>query len=215
MRSDRLLRGMHKVFSHDLPNQMVALQSLLQLLNADEAAHLTNDGHEYVRRLQNATQRACEQVRFLKEMGRINSLAVKTEPIALGVLAQELQGILQQRHAGVEFAFAWQWHVPSITADPRTMMLALAELLGALMHLETRRCRISGESAVVGAQTELTITLEEPCAIAAAKERWNAAALDQRLELVLAREWLAVSDARLALDPPTDTTIRMVISVPN
>src|SRR6266542_384953 len=53
-KAERLLRSMHKVFSHDLPNQMVVLQSLLQLLRQEEAQNLTDDGREYVRRLQNA-----------------------------------------------------------------------------------------------------------------------------------------------------------------
>src|ERR1700722_1352605 len=122
-RSDRLLRGMHRVFSHDLPNQMVALQSLLQLLSADEAGHLTKEGQEYVRRLHSATLRACEQVRFLKEMGRINACAARAETIALATLARELQGELQQKHPHTAFTFDWHWDAPSVIGDVRTLRL--------------------------------------------------------------------------------------------
>ena len=59
--SDHLLRAMHKVFSHDLPNQMVVLQSLLHLLDQEESARLSDKGREYVRRLLNATKRGGER----------------------------------------------------------------------------------------------------------------------------------------------------------
>src|SRR5438046_377554 len=40
-RADRLLRKMHPVLSHDLPNQLVALEGLLQLLEQEETLRLT------------------------------------------------------------------------------------------------------------------------------------------------------------------------------
>ena len=60
MPSDRLLRGMQKVCSHDLPNQIVVLQSLLQMLQLEEADRLSPDGRDYVRRLQKVTRRTAE-----------------------------------------------------------------------------------------------------------------------------------------------------------
>ena len=42
--AERLLKEMHAVCSHDLPNQMVALQGLLQLLSQEESANLGNEG---------------------------------------------------------------------------------------------------------------------------------------------------------------------------
>ena len=92
MRSDRLLRSMQKVIRHDLPNQMVALVSLLQLLSAEETTRLSADGREYVRRLQNATVRASEMLRFLKQMEQLNSFVPRLEKISVPPLARELQG---------------------------------------------------------------------------------------------------------------------------
>src|SRR5437667_10877292 len=114
MRSDRLLRGMHKVISHDLPNQIVAVRGLLQLLSLEEADRLTEVGREYVRRLHSAAGRAAELLRFLKEMERLHSFTVQQEMVPLSALARELQGELQRRHPGVEFDFAWQWEVPAV-----------------------------------------------------------------------------------------------------
>jgi light-regulated signal transduction histidine kinase (bacteriophytochrome) len=208
VRSDRLLRGMHRVFSHDLPNQMVALQSLLQLLSAEEAGHLTKEGQEYVRRLRSATLRACEQVRFLKEMGRINASTAKAETIALGTLARELQGELQQKHPHTEFSFAWHWDAPAVIGDVRTLRLALSELCNALMGPDAKHCRLSATAQSQADRIMLVFQLEQPSAV------WTEQAIEQRMEIVLAREWLALSAASLEVTPPADGTVRFLISIP-
>jgi len=208
MRAERLLRGMHKVFSHDLPNQMVALRSLLQLLSADEAGHLTKDGQESVRHLHSAVLRACEQVRFLKEMGRINACTPRAEAIALGSLARELQGELQQKHSHTEFTFDWQWDTPSIFGDVRTLRLALSELFNTLMGPNARRWHISAAARCQGDNIMLNFQLTGPHAA------WTEQALEQRMEIVLAREWLALSSASLEVALPADGTVRFSISIP-
>lgn len=208
MHSDRLLRGMHKVFSHDLPNQMVALQSLLHLLSADEAGRLTKDGQEYIRRLHNATLRACEQVRFLKEMGRINARTAKAEPITLSTLARELQGELQQKHPHTEFSFEWQWETPAIIGDMRTLRLALSELFAVLMDSDSRHCHVSAQACGEGDKVELAFQLHQRHVV------WTEQAIAQRMEIVLAREWLALSAARLEVMLPADGVVRFLISIP-
>ena len=205
MRSHRLLRGMHKVFSHDLPNQMVALQSLLQLLNNEEAERLGPEGHEYVRRLLNATQRAREQVRFLKEMGHVNSCTVKAETISLSLLGRELQGELQQKHPGRQFAFEWQWDVPAVVGDVRTFLLALSELCAGFLQTPWLRCLVAAHSAQKDDATEITFRLETP---RPAIPRWTSHNLDAQMEIILAREWLALSDAELSVSLPSDGSVR-------
>src|SRR5688572_300329 len=145
-RAEMLLRGMHKVFSHDLPNQMVALQSLLQLLSLEEAGRLSEDGREYVRRSQSASRRASEMVRFLKEMGRLNVFVPKTETIALANMARELQGELQRLHPHREFAFEWHWSAATITGDTRAFLQAIVELIGGLLASGNDTCRIQASS---------------------------------------------------------------------
>ena len=220
MRSDRLLRGMHKVFSHDLPNQMVALQSLLQLLHAEEAEHLGAEGQEYVRRLQNVAQRACEQVRFLKEMGRMKAYMAKSETISLATLARELQGELQQKHAHQHFEFAWLWSVPTIVGDVRTILLALSELFAGFLHPQGKWCRLSAHSGRHGDAIELAFHLDQvhganaDDALTTALP-WTAQNLDQRMEIILAREWLTLSGADLDVTLPEDGEVRFSIAIPN
>jgi hypothetical protein len=179
------------------------------MLSADEAGRFTKDGQEYIRRLHSATLRACEQVRFLKEMGRVNSCTVKVETVALATLARELQGELQQRHPHTEFSFQWHGETPSITGDVRTLRLALSELFGALMGPDAKRCQVSAFAQSLADKIELTFQLAERQAA------WTEQALEQRMELVLAREWLALSAARLEVTLPADGTARFLISIPS
>ena len=220
MHSGRLLRGMHKVFSHDLPNEMVALQSLLHFLNAEEAEHLGTEGQEYVRRLQNVTQRACEQVRFLKEMGRINTCSAKSETISLGALARELQGELQQKHPHKQFVFEWQWQVPAIKGDARTFLLALSELCAGFLPTLGKRCRLSASSARHGDTIEVVFDLAETPSPQGGEAmpkapRWSSHNLAQRMEIILAREWLALSGAEMEVTLPAEGIARFSTVVPN
>ena len=218
MRSGQLLRGMHKVFSHDLPNQMVALQSLLQLLHAEEAEHLGDEGREYVRRLQNVTQRACDQVRFLKEMGRIASCSAKSEIIPLSALARELQGALQQKYPHHQFVFEWQWHVPAIIGDGRTFLLALSELCAGYVSTLAKQCRIAATSEAGGDTIALALEVVEVPAskgesVPPSVSRWTSHNLEQRMEVILAREWLALSGAELEVALPAAGSVRFSILI--
>ena len=204
-RSDRLLRTMHKVVSHDLPNQMVALRSLLQLLQIEESERLSADGREYVRRLQNATQRAGEMVRFLKELDRLSTFACRSEAIPLDQLARELQGELQRLLPTRQFTFEWQWSAPSIVGDPRVFPRAIGELCGGLLSGALGPCRLQARSQARGDGIELVFRVEE---FAGARTGAPAGPLVLRcfeagdpLEVALARQWLALCDAELHTSP--------------
>jgi light-regulated signal transduction histidine kinase (bacteriophytochrome) len=213
MRSDRLLLGMQKVFGHDLPNQMVVLQSLLQLMAEEESPRLSDDGREYVRRLQNATKRASDMVRFLKEMARLNALTPQSGTITLAALARELQGELQQLHSATRFEFDWHWIVPAILGDPRVYLQAILELCAGLLSPNSKRCRVSATSEQHGDAIELAFRLQEPKETA--PPRCTMQTLEQRMEIVLAREWLALCGAGVELNLPAGAGTCFSIVVPN
>ncbi|MBI3821113.1 MAG: hypothetical protein HY289_00360 [Planctomycetes bacterium] len=212
MRSDQLLRAMHKVFSHDLPNQMVVLQSLLQLLDQDEAARLSGDGREYLRRLLNATRRASDMVRFLKEMGRLNSFTPRSETIALDALARELQGELHRLYPGRTFEFDGQWRVPALVGDARVFLSALLELFAGLLAPQGKWCHVAAGSERAGDGVALTFRLDEKSG--APRPVGFLQMIEQRMEIVLAGEWLRLCDAHLELTLPADGATRFTIAVP-
>src|SRR5687768_4742282 len=90
-RARHVLGRMHKAFSHDLPNQMVALQSLLHLLEVGEAGRLSPDGQECVARLHNVARKAAAMVRFLKEMGRLASYQGVIDEVVLDALGRRVK----------------------------------------------------------------------------------------------------------------------------
>ena len=217
-RADMLLRGMHKVFSHDLPNQMVALQSLLQLLSLEESGRLSDDGREYVRRLQSASRRAGEMVRFLKEMGRLNALVPKTETIELASMARELQGELQRLHPNREFDFEWNWSVTTIPGDLRAYLQAIVELTSSLLSSASKRCRFTADSSEKNMQVVVTFHVEGNAETTARARsvgpHLQPQVVAERMDVILARAWLAVSDAALSVTALGPAEIAFSIIVP-
>ncbi len=213
MPAKRILHGMQKVLGHDLPNQMVVLQSLLQLLDQEESVQLGSDGREYVRRLQNATRRASDMVRFLKEMSRLNAFLARSETIKLADLARELQGELQRLHPDQHFEFHWQWTAPTLVGDARVYLQALTELFAGVVDPQGRSCRVSAGSEDHGDAICLTFHLEE--GRDGAPRHCTVAALEQRMEIILAREWLTLGSADVELTMPMDGGVRFLILVPS
>jgi hypothetical protein len=199
---DRLLKQMHQVCSHDLPNQMVVLQSLLTLLSIEESANLGDEGREFVRRLQSATRHASGMVRFLKEM-------------AMAQLARELQGGLQHLYPERQFAFAWDWRVPAIVGDARLYVQAILELFAGLSHGNGKQCRLSASAREHADMIDLAFHIEERLspdgAAASAKPR----ALEERMPIILAREWLALCGAGIEVLSAEGAEARFSLIVPN
>jgi len=213
--ADRLLRLMHQVCSHDLPNQLVVLQSLLKLLSLEESANLGDEGQEFVRRLQSATRHASGMVRFLKEMGGVKSRAARLEPIALAELARELQGGLQHLYPARQFAFAWDWHVPAIVGDHRLYLQAILELYAGLAHANGQHCRLTASSQEHADMIELAFHIEERLASDGAAASAKPRALEERMEIILAREWLALCGAGLEVLSAEGAEARFSLIVPN
>jgi signal transduction histidine kinase len=214
MQADRLLRSMHRVHSHDLPNQIVALQSLLQML-MEEAGSLSPDGKEYLGRLQEVGKRTEVMVRFLKEMSRLTSYAGKPQKLVLDQLAQEIQGTLQQRLSRQPWSFQWHWGVPAIEGDARTFLQAVVEILCCVAPA-VGECRLQAASAALGNQVVIEFALEhgEDATDKRVPVRAGSAALEQRMEIVLAREWLAISGATLDVTLAEKGCSRFTIFVP-
>ncbi len=205
---------MHQVCSHDLPNQMVVLQSLLKLLSLEEAANLGDEGREFVRRLQNATRHASGMVRFLKEMASLKTRAARLEPIALAELARELQGGLQHLYPARQFAFAWDWQIAAIVGDRKLYVQAILELYAGLSHANGQQCRLAASAQEHADVIELAFHMQEHLRSdgpAATKPR----ALEERMEIILAREWLALCGAGIEVLSAEGAEARFALIVPN
>jgi light-regulated signal transduction histidine kinase (bacteriophytochrome) len=193
-RAQRLLEALHPVCSHDLPNQVVALQSLLQLFQWDEAAHLTPQGLEYFGRLQSIAGKTFALVQFLKEMARLSRHVPHWEKLVFANLVEELQA--ETRRVFPEEVCTWEcrWQVESVTADRRLVYHGVMHLLRALLAGRRTAMTVRLESAPQEQQVFWTIEALPQGPTTSVSPGAETASFDERLELALAQETLAASD---------------------
>src|SRR5262249_35091081 len=148
-----------------------------------------------VRRLQNASQHASSMVRFLKEMSALGTRTPRMEPIALAELGRELQGDLQHLYPGRQFSFAWDWRVPSVLGDVSLFGQAILEMYAGLTHSGVENTRVTASSRAGEGKVELVFSIhEKPTATdpGPGATPGKSRSLDERLQVILAREWLGL-----------------------
>ena len=200
-----LLRSMHKVFSHDLPNQVLVMQKILQTLEEEESEHLTDDGKEQVQRLQVAVHKASRMVRFLKEMSRLPACAPQRDVVSLERIFDDVWAELYQRFPDHEVELAWRSDVPTVVADLRLLTSAIVELLGASLEDHADAPDASWEASAEGRDGEVEIrfwnTFQDTPVSLSTSLRSERMMGDHRMETVLASEWLKLAGGSLKLPP--------------
>jgi light-regulated signal transduction histidine kinase (bacteriophytochrome) len=212
-RADRLLRKMHPVYSHDLPNQMVALQSFLQMLERDEADRLGALGRDYLGRLHKVCDKVVGMVTYLREIGRLNTYKQRVETIALASLVREIQVEVQEQLPGAPLECELAGDVPAVSADRRLLRGAIVEIVRCLRARRSAgRCRLR----VLGRRAPAALEL-------AGEMSWSADStglsrdrtrLEQTLEIMLAQEWLAAWGSQLVDVSEIADQSRFTIHVP-
>jgi light-regulated signal transduction histidine kinase (bacteriophytochrome) len=191
-RAERLMEAMHPVFSHDLSNQLVVVQSLAHLLELEEKQNLSPKAQEYLIRLIGASQRAGSMVQFLKQMARLNHLQEPIEAIQLPYMAREIQAEVNQLFRDQKLFLETQWEEPMVYAGRRSLHQAILEVLrcgigwfaGAALDL-----RILSRNIMAGVEMELAVSPrtngDEP------PPRHDQPKVENRMGLCLARELAA------------------------
>jgi hypothetical protein len=201
-RADRLLRKMHPVLSHDLPNQMVALQSLLQMLERERADQTTAQDQETVQRLHRVAGKTGTMVRFLRELGRLNTYPCRMEEVQVAGLIREIKVELHQHVAAGSLECQLAGDVKTLVADRRLLTQALVELLRCLIERRPAGpCSLRMIARATEEGTELRGELSWPgeaSPVPAENIGPDPTSLKQRLEIVLAHELLAACGVRLA-----------------
>jgi light-regulated signal transduction histidine kinase (bacteriophytochrome) len=177
--AERLLTAVHPVCSHDLPNQMVSLHSLLNLLDMEEVDRLGEEGREYLHRLQNVAGKMATLIDFLKESVRLARLVPKRERIELAGLLEELRIETRSFLDGTP-DWATSLEADAVTSDEAALSQSLLEILrGSAGSSQT--LTVHWESRKIGDEVTLQLAAEGAAAPSLAAEPW----------LVLARERLA------------------------
>jgi hypothetical protein len=156
-------------------------------------------------------------VGYLKDMGRLNSFVCKVEAIALANLARELQGQLQRLFPDKQFTFDWHWAAPTIVGDSRVFLHAISELCKAFYTGAATSCVVQATSRQHGGAIQLSFNIRNQfmpdCQLMDhAEPVAPACPLSERLEIILAREWLALcgSDVEILGHGETEAVFSIV-----
>jgi K+-sensing histidine kinase KdpD len=209
-RAERLLQKMHRVFSHDLPNQIVVLQRLVQMLERDETGRLSDAGRDYLGRLGQAANKTAGLVGFLREVGRLHGYERHVENVSLASVIRQVTVELHEALPEAPVQCELAGDVQAINADPRLLTRALVELTRCLLE---RSPDTAGRLRLLTQRGANAIELRGELSWAG-RVRSPRTTLDQRLELVLAQECLAawqasVREVREAVDHS-----RFIVHVP-
>lgn len=201
--AQRLLEAMRPVCSHDLPNQVVALQSLLQLFLWDEAAQLSSQGREYFERLQSIAGKTMALAQHLKELARLQRYQPRGECLTFASVVDELRAEMQRSDPDCRWTWQSRWRQETFRADRHLVQQALLQLLrGARAALAAPALIVDmATAATAGEHIEWTIaalpgegSAPAPAQAAApASERRGGDVNDQRLAWTLAQEYLAAA----------------------
>ncbi|MCI0683981.1 MAG: hypothetical protein L0Y71_17880 [Gemmataceae bacterium] len=209
----RLLEAMRPVCSHDLPNQAVALQSLLQLFAWDESAQWSPQGREYFDRLQSIAGKTMALSQYLKELARLARYEPRHERLTFADIVEDVRVEIQQGDPDCRRSWHCAWRADEFRGDRRLVQQGLRQLM------QLARCSLSGNLAIRMESSDCADRLEwaivaipDPAAAPAerggvvergAGERRGADGCEPRLALALAQEYLAATgiDCRTGLAP--------------
>jgi signal transduction histidine kinase len=189
-RAERVLATFQQTLNHDLPNQTVAIQGLLQVLELEEGSRLSAEGLDYVRRLSALTRRIQEMLAAMKAIVRAGSEPGIAEEVSLAELAREVAAEIKQLFPDRTVTYHLRLQVPSLRVCRVPLQCTLVELCrtvlleneGAESHL-----RLDARAAEGGVELSVGTWQEGPrLAVAPTGER---AAVVNRLGLALAREF--------------------------
>jgi signal transduction histidine kinase len=152
-----------KICRHDLPNQLVVIRGLVNLI-LEESSKLGSEGREYVRRLSGAADRALEMMQALKTLSAGDAEPENFEEIDGGQLVQELAAEIKKLYPKTEIDYHFSITIPKIQGPPRTLRQALEGLLRSGLAAHPAR-------AVVEVATQTTNQGVEIVVGIAAKER--------------------------------------------
>jgi signal transduction histidine kinase len=136
-RSNRELQDFAFVASHDLQEPLRKIQAFGDRLKSKYGNELTDEGQDYLARMQNAAQRMHRLINDLLTFSRVATKAQPFVEIDLNEIAKDvlddMETSLQESGATVETG-----HLPTIEADPLQMRQLFQNLIGNALKFHRR-----------------------------------------------------------------------------
>jgi light-regulated signal transduction histidine kinase (bacteriophytochrome) len=189
-RLERRLEILGKICRHDLPNRLVVIRGLVNLL-LEESGKLGSEGQEYARRLSAASERALDLMQTVKTLLAVDALADKPEEIDVPDLARELARETKQLLPGADVEYQFSFTVRKVHGIRRSVHKVMGELLRhslgegrakAFVEMGSRSTEQGAEISLAIAPNRIAL---EP---ALASSREDSTATEKQLEVLVARE---------------------------
>jgi light-regulated signal transduction histidine kinase (bacteriophytochrome) len=209
---ERLPRPLQRTVNHDLPNAVVALKGMVQLLEREEAERLSPAGRDYLARLAGIAERLQAIVTSLRSYNKVAQSQTPPEKIALADFLREAAAAAGAGLPGRKLDFHLELWYSALTAPRLLLLQALVEalqLLGEVANSQDVHYYIASQPApgeirlILGnfpaatgatkAEAENTAAAGPPDVESPAGDRYDRAGPEQRLRLILleeiARSW--------------------------
>jgi two-component system, sensor histidine kinase and response regulator len=136
--ANRELESFSYSVSHDLRAPLRSISGFSQALVEDEAERLDQRGHDYLQRIQSATQRMSQLIDDLLSLARVSRGELQRTDARVGQIARAVADLLQQ----TDPARKVEWVIPAdlrCDADPRMLKIVLENLLGNAWKFTSKR----------------------------------------------------------------------------
>lgn len=124
--------------SHDLRAPLRSISGFSQALVEDEADKLDAQGHDYLQRIQSATQRMSQLIDDLLSLARVSRGELNRTQARLGEIARGCAEVLQQTDPAREVTWAIDPELRG-DADPRLIKIVFENLLGNAWKFTRKR----------------------------------------------------------------------------
>lgn len=126
---ERLLACFQKALGHELPNQLVALRGLAQMLEMEEGERFDAAGRDYLGRLSAVSQRVYTLVRGLADAGRAFRDRPPAEEVGVEELAREAAAEINTLYPGQSIGYHFSEPTPFLTVSRLALRQVLVQLL--------------------------------------------------------------------------------------
>ena len=190
---ERLLACLQKATGHELPNELVAMQGLVQLVQMEEGDHLGPESKDYLRRLVSRLRQTLELVRALAEAVRLGRQHLPPECVDPGEVAEEVAAELKQLSPDLVIESEPLHRVPALAVPRESLRLVLVRVLRHVLATappaKIKCVGLSGTTLPHGVELRITAPgqLNSTVPLAQLFEPF-ATEKDTRLDLFLARQ---------------------------
>ncbi len=129
-RAERILAAIHLTCSHDLPNQLLSLKSLLHLVALEEG--VPPSLLEYLARLNTVADKTGHQIEFLRDAVRLSRHTPRIEDLHVSALLQELKARIRTMLPAVTLEWEIRLQSEVIPGDYDLVLQGLTDLVSLL-----------------------------------------------------------------------------------